>query len=162
MLAAEQPLQPVRMATANTPKGLLGRASVLGEGTYLLLIPIAREQAKKELCFLHSVVTAKGEGVQGLWQFDAQLLQHKRFLLPFQELLQTCYLLWLFVSFLSPGAGPTLPPSLLLQSPVHQSQGAHAAALGAESHREGGAAQPWSASSGVLVPPHRGGSRCWK
>lgn len=142
------------MATANTPKGLLGRASVLAEGTYLLLIPMAREQAKKELCFLHLVVTARGEGAQGLWQFDAQLLQHKRFLLPFQELLQTCYLLWLFVSFLSPGAGLT-SPSLLLQSPVHQSQGAHAAALGAEPCGEGSAARPalgsWCPHTGVAA-----------
>lgn len=59
---------------------------------------------------------------RGLWQFGAQLFQHKSLLLPFQELLQTCYLLWLFGNFLSPGAvksdaGSALP-SLLLQSPV--------------------------------------------
>lgn len=61
---------------------------------------------------------------QGLWQFDARLFQHKSLLLPFQELLKTCYLLWLFLNFLSPGAvksdaGSTLP-SLLLQSPAHK------------------------------------------
>lgn len=55
---------------------------------------------------------------EGLGQFDAQLFQHKSLLLPFQELLQTCYLLWLFVNFLSPGAvksdaGSPLPSLLL-------------------------------------------------
>lgn len=55
-----------------------------------------------------------------------QLFQHKSLLLPFQELLRTCYLLWLFVNLLSPGAvksdpGATLT-SLLLQSPMCKSK----------------------------------------
>ena len=57
---------------------------------------------------------------QGLWQFDAQLFQHKSSLLPFQELLQTCYLLWLFLKFVSPGAAKSDGGPALVQSPPHK------------------------------------------